>query len=46
MARSWKRSSAHNGQAFSAAQRDGFAVAERIALRLALADRVLISNPM
>src|SRR5439155_12060516 len=28
------------------AQRGGFAMAERIALRLALADRVLISTPM
>ena len=35
-----------NGQAFTDAQRDGFAAAERIALRLALADRVLISTPM
>jgi FMN-dependent NADH-azoreductase len=35
-----------NGQAFTDAQRDGFAVAERIALRFALADRVLISTPM
>jgi FMN-dependent NADH-azoreductase len=35
-----------DGQAFSEAQRDGFATAERIALRLALADRVLISTPM
>jgi FMN-dependent NADH-azoreductase len=34
------------GQAFNDAQRDGFAVAERIALRFALADRVLISTPM
>ncbi|WP_027578843.1 NAD(P)H-dependent oxidoreductase [Bradyrhizobium sp. Ai1a-2] len=34
------------GQAFTDAQRDGFAAAERIALRLALADRVLISTPM
>jgi FMN-dependent NADH-azoreductase len=34
------------GEAFSDAQRDGFAVAERIALRFALADRVLISTPM
>ncbi|MGY3617291.1 FMN-dependent NADH-azoreductase [Bradyrhizobium sp. USDA 10063] len=34
------------GQAFTDAQRDGFAPAERIALRLALADRVLISTPM
>jgi len=35
-----------NGRAFSDAQRDAFAVAERIAIRLALADRVLISTPM
>src|SRR5882757_2174572 len=35
-----------NGQAFSDAQRDGFAVAERIALRFAVAERVLISTPM
>lgn len=35
-----------NGQAFSDAQRDGFAMAERIAVRLALADRLLISTPM
>jgi FMN-dependent NADH-azoreductase len=34
------------GQAFTDAERDGFAVAERIALRFALADRVLISTPM
>jgi FMN-dependent NADH-azoreductase len=34
------------GQAFTDAQRHGFAGAERIALRLALADRVLISTPM
>ena len=34
------------GQAFTDAQRDSFAAAERIALRLALADRVLISTPM
>ncbi|MDI4231801.1 NAD(P)H-dependent oxidoreductase [Bradyrhizobium sp. Arg237L] len=34
------------GQAFTEAERDGFAAAERIALRLALADRVLISTPM
>ncbi|TAI60392.1 NAD(P)H-dependent oxidoreductase [Bradyrhizobium sp. Leo170] len=34
------------GQAFTDAERDGFAAAERIALRLALADRVLISTPM
>ena len=35
-----------SGQAFTDAQRDGFAVAERIALRLALADRLLVSTPM
>ncbi len=35
-----------NGLAFTDAQRDGFAVAERIALRFALAERVLISTPM
>lgn len=35
-----------NGHAFTDAQRDGFAMAERLALRLALADRVLISTPM
>ncbi len=35
-----------NGQAFTDPQRDGFATAERIALRLSLADRVLISTPM
>ena len=35
-----------NGQAFSDAQRGGFAMAERMAVRLALADRVLISTPM
>ncbi|WP_454625078.1 FMN-dependent NADH-azoreductase [Bradyrhizobium cenepequi] len=34
------------GQAFTDVQRDGFAAAERIALRLALADGVLISTPM
>ncbi|MCK1720755.1 NAD(P)H-dependent oxidoreductase [Bradyrhizobium sp. 141] len=34
------------GQAFNDAQRDGFAEAERMALRLSLADRVLISTPM
>jgi FMN-dependent NADH-azoreductase len=34
------------GQGFTDAQRDGFAAAERIAMRLALADRVLISTPM
>ena len=35
-----------NGRAFTDSQRDAFAVAERIAVRLALADRVLISTPM
>ncbi len=35
-----------NGRAFTDSQRDAFAVAERIAIRLALADRVLISTPM
>jgi len=35
-----------NSQAFTDTQRDGFAMAERIAVRLALADRVLISTPM
>ena len=35
-----------NGQAFSDAQRDGFAMAERMAVRLSLADRLLISTPM
>jgi FMN-dependent NADH-azoreductase len=34
------------GQAFTDAQRDGFATAERLALRLARADRLLISTPM
>jgi FMN-dependent NADH-azoreductase len=34
------------GRAFTDSQRDAFAVAERIAIRLALADRVLISTPM
>ncbi|PIT05200.1 FMN-dependent NADH-azoreductase [Bradyrhizobium nitroreducens] len=33
-------------QAFTAAQRDSFAEAERMAVRFALADRVLISTPM
>lgn len=33
-------------QAFSDAQRDSFAEAERMAMRLSLADRVLISTPM
>jgi FMN-dependent NADH-azoreductase len=35
-----------NGRTFTDSQRDAFAVAERIAVRLALADRVLISTPM
>jgi FMN-dependent NADH-azoreductase len=35
-----------NGRAFTDSQADAFAVAERIAVRLALADRVLISTPM
>ncbi|WP_298253420.1 NAD(P)H-dependent oxidoreductase [Bradyrhizobium sp.] len=35
-----------NGRAFTDSQRDAFAAAERIAVRLALADRVLISTPM
>jgi FMN-dependent NADH-azoreductase len=34
------------GRAFTDSQRDAFAVAERIAIRFALADRVLISTPM
>src|SRR5262252_8203180 len=34
------------GRPFTDSQRDAFAVAERIAVRLALADRVLISTPM
>ena len=34
------------GRGFTDSQRDAFAVAERIAVRLALADRVLISTPM
>jgi FMN-dependent NADH-azoreductase len=34
------------GLAFTEAQRDQFAVAERIAVRFALAERVLISTPM
>jgi FMN-dependent NADH-azoreductase len=34
------------GLAFTDAQRDHFAVAERIAVRFALADRVVISTPM
>jgi FMN-dependent NADH-azoreductase len=35
-----------NKRAFTDAQRDAFAVAERIAIRFALADRALISTPM
>jgi len=35
-----------NGRAFTDSQRDAFAEAERIAIRLTLADRVLISTPM
>jgi FMN-dependent NADH-azoreductase len=35
-----------NGRAFTDSQRDAFAVAERITVRLALADRVLISTLM
>lgn len=35
-----------DGRAFTDSQRDAFAVAERIAIRLALADRVLVSTPM
>jgi FMN-dependent NADH-azoreductase len=34
------------GRPFSEAQRDAFATAERMAVRFALADRVLISTPM
>ena len=34
------------GRGFTDSQRDAFAIAERIAVRLALADRVLISTPM
>ncbi len=34
------------GQAFTDAERDQFAVAERMALRFALAERVVISTPM
>jgi FMN-dependent NADH-azoreductase len=34
------------GRAFTDSQRDAFAVAERILVRFALADRVLISTPM
>jgi FMN-dependent NADH-azoreductase len=35
-----------NGRAFTDAQRDQFAEAERIAIRFSLAERVLISTPM
>ena len=35
-----------SGREFSDAQRDAFAVLERMAMRFALADRVLISTPM
>jgi FMN-dependent NADH-azoreductase len=35
-----------SGRAFSDAQRNAFAVLERMAIRFALADRVLISTPM
>ena len=35
-----------NGRAFTDAERDAFAVAERMAVRFALAERVLISTPM
>jgi FMN-dependent NADH-azoreductase len=35
-----------SGRVFTDSQRDAFAVAEHIAIRLALADRVLISTPM
>ena len=34
------------GARFTDSQRDAFAIAERIAVRFALADRVLISTPM
>ncbi|WP_375787502.1 FMN-dependent NADH-azoreductase [Bradyrhizobium sp. Pha-3] len=34
------------GKSFTNSQQDAFAMAERLALRLALADRVLISTPM
>lgn len=34
------------GQAFNDPQRDSFAEAERMAMRISLADRVLISTPM
>ena len=35
-----------SGREFSGAERDAFAVLERMAMRLAVADRVLISTPM
>ena len=35
-----------SGREFSGAERDAFAVLERMAMRFALADRVLISTPM
>jgi FMN-dependent NADH-azoreductase len=35
-----------SGRAFNSAERDAFAVIERMALRFSLADRVLISTPM
>jgi FMN-dependent NADH-azoreductase len=35
-----------DGRSFSNAERDAFAVAERMAMRLALSDRVVISTPM
>ncbi len=34
------------GKPFNTAQRDAFAIAERLALQLSLADRVLVSTPM
>ena len=35
-----------NGRAFDSEERDAFAVIERMAVRLSVADRVLISTPM
>nr|WP_233286195.1 NAD(P)H-dependent oxidoreductase [Bradyrhizobium brasilense] len=35
-----------DGKSFTSSQHDAFAIAERLALRLSLADRVLISTPM
>jgi FMN-dependent NADH-azoreductase len=35
-----------SGRAFTDSQRDAFAIADRIAVRFALADRVLVSTPM